>query len=760
MRHPLVSMLLIWLVVALLLSACGSGSPAPAANDSTTPPAQSGTPTASGGAAQAGPTLVPTPTPDPTQSPWQLGTPTPLFAPLTNECLGEGEFPPQLPGLRYGMNVFLFATDRDRTLTLTNIGGFTWIRQQIHWRDLEGTEGEYVWKPLDQIVNAARAHNFKIMLSVVRSPEWATAEGHSGLPDDPQALATFLGAVATRYQGRVSAYQVWNEPNLSHENGGTPADPSHYLEVLKAAYPAIKKADPCALVVSASLAATHNPDPAVAAEDLPFFEQLYTLDDGAFLRSADIVGAHTGAGSNPPDAAWPADAPEQSHHYFRHIERLHEIMQRHGDQRQVWLTEYGWTVTEAAGAPQPVSEEEQARYLVDALWRTRHWYPWVSGIFVWNLNFSVIAPPDDEKTTFSILEPDWSIRPAFTELQNNVNALRDTMRVPFVPAEATHRYAWTFPGRGQMRTTPIVAPNGTIHAISEPGTLYAIRPDGWLAWQFDAPGIVTARPVRAPDGTLFQTNSGSLLDAVNADGSLRWQKPLNNLSRHSPVYLPETQQVVIVTLLGEIYAFDMAGNEVWSYELGEETTPLIRTSDGALVVVDAAGTAHKLAADGRELWRVPLEGEFWSAPIADTGGGVYVVTASGRVLALNTSGATRWMTDLNAPVIAPPLLGSDGRLYVSSRDGTLSALRVADGVLQWQYNTDSDLFAPPAQAADGTLYQGTDDERLLAIAPDGSLRWQVQVRGGIRARPAIAPDGTLYVPTTGGRLYAFATSQE
>lgn len=704
--------------------------------------------------------LLPASTPDapaveqPTETPWQLGTPAPLFAPLSGDCLGRGEFPPRLAVPRYGINAFLFGTDKERVLALTGIAGFNWVRQQIHWRDLEGERGQFVWKPLDQIVSAARTRDVQLVLSVVRSPTWATSNGADGLPDDPATLANFLHAVATRYRGRVAAYQVWNEPNLAHENGGTPATPAAYLATLEAAYKAIKAADPCALVISASLAATNNPDPAVATDDLPFFDALYTLNNGAFLRSADAIGAHTGAGQNPPIATWPADAPEQSHHYFRHLERTREIMLRHNDPRQVWLTEYGWTVTSAQGAPAPVTEQQQATYLVDALWFMRQRYPWVAAVFVWNLNFSVIAPPGDEKTTYSILGPDWSIRPAFLSLQNNVQALRDVDRAPFVPDNATHRYSWTFPGRGGMQSSPLVAPDGTIYAVSDPGTLYAVSPAGLLQWNFDAAGVVGAPPTRAPDGTLYLGDSGSLLTALNSDGTTRWTARLISPARGSPAYLAE--RIAVVTTVGEIVAFGTEGEAIWTHDLGEEATPLIATSDGALLVADARGVITKLDRDGEVLWRTPPGGEFWAAPVPDSTGGAYVVTVDGRILALDSAGNLRWFHDLQAAVVAAPLVGNDGRVYVAARDGTLAALDAADGQLHWQFATGSELVAPPAQDTDGTLYLGTDDERLLVIDGDGELRWQVQVRGMVRAQPAIGADGKLYVPTTGGRLYGFA----
>jgi len=55
--------------------------------------------------------------------------------------------------------------------------------------------------------------------------------------------------VATRYQGRVLAYQIWNEANLKNFYNGTPEE---MAELTKRAYDIIKKIDPNATVVAAS----------------------------------------------------------------------------------------------------------------------------------------------------------------------------------------------------------------------------------------------------------------------------------------------------------------------------------------------------------------------------------------------------------------------------------------------------------------------------------------------------------------------------
>jgi outer membrane protein assembly factor BamB len=706
----------------------------------------------------------PTPAPSPPAADDAVPTPHSTVTPLnefqTGECLARGAFPPLLPGLRYGVNVFLFGTDTDRALTLSQTAGFGWIRQQIHWRDIEGEHGQYHWPTLDAAVRQARSKDLRVMLSVVRSPAWATEQGHGGLPDDPDTLAAFLHALATRYEGVVSAYEIWNEPNLAHENGGTPARAADYLPVLEAAYPAIKAADPCALVLSAPLASSNSPDPAVASSDLEFFEELYTLNNGAFLHSADMVALHPGGGPYPPDARWSPDDPVRSSFYFRHIERVREIMERHDDPRQVWLTEFGWSVDHAEGAPPPVSQARQADYLGQALWYTQQRYPWVSGAFVWNLNFNVLGDPQDEKSTYSLLNEDWSLRPSYLALQREIHTLRSKTQPPELSPGAAYAFDWTFGGHGKMRTMPVLAPDGTLYVASDPGHLYALAPTGALRWRFDAPADTGNAPARAPDGTLYLGSVG-VLTAVSADGAPLWEVRLRGRVRGSPIY--HGGYVYTVARDGEVQAFDTQGREVWWYKLPTVAThlsispPEYEGGEAALLVGTVSGEVHKLSLDGARIWQIDLREALRPAPVAGPGGRIYVVTERGRVVALDRQGRQQWSTDLNATMVAPPLVDDDrGRLYVPDRDGTLTALELADGSIAWRYASGKDMVATPTRGPDGTIYVGNDDERLLALSPDGRLHWEAEVTGLVRAQPTLAPDGRLFISTVGGRVYAFA----
>lgn len=399
------------LVGTALLAACGGSTPA------TTAP----TPAASVAPTIASTATVSAPAPSravPITPTTAARTSTAAARPLTREITTT--FPARTAGLDYGMNVWLPTADMDRTLGLMTDAGFGWARQWISWESVEPQQGSYSWETLDKVVAAAERKNVKLMLILLRAPAWAAPNG--GIPQDKQLYARFVSTVAARYKGKVAAYEIWNESNLAGETGGT-VDVAAYAELLKAAFPAIKSADPNAIVVYGGLTPTGENNPSLAIDDAVYLKQSYAYNNGEIKQFFDIMGVHATGTLNPPETFFPENPGpgpgffDNRSFYFRRAEDLRKIMEEAGDsQKQIWITEFGWTTKNAAKGyeyGQYVSEDDQAKYLVRAYeWAKQNW-PWVGVMFLWNLNFSTVSPPTDEKTPWSIINADYSPRPAY-----------------------------------------------------------------------------------------------------------------------------------------------------------------------------------------------------------------------------------------------------------------------------------------------------------------------------------------------------------
>ena len=131
--------------------------------------------------------------------------------------------------------------------------------QGTQWSAIEAVKGTYDWTLLDRAVANAESHNVKDILLVLGStPTWnakrVTAGDYPvpGAASPPKSVApwdAFVRAVAKRYKGRITSYQVWNEASLSMFWNGTP---ELMADLTKRASDIIHEVDPKATVVAAS----------------------------------------------------------------------------------------------------------------------------------------------------------------------------------------------------------------------------------------------------------------------------------------------------------------------------------------------------------------------------------------------------------------------------------------------------------------------------------------------------------------------------
>ncbi len=376
-----------------------------------------------------------------------LPTLLPTVPAVPQPTVGPGglAFPLRTERLELGVHAHLFWTNRSLPLRLAREGGFGWIRQQIHWADQEGPPGVYQWgEELDAIVAATEAAGLKLMLSIVRSPTFYGRFGRDGLPEDPAPFGRFVAALVQRYRGRIHAVQIWNEQNLAHENGGyvSTDDAGRYVELVKVAYAAIKAVDPAVFVVTGAPASTAVNSPGLAISDVRYYAAMLGYQNGVLRTVTDAIGVHPGGSANPPETLWPT-APSSAQgwtdhptFYFRNIEHIRALLEDYQfETMPVWITEFGWaTANDTPGFEfgNQVSLAQQADYLVGALELVEQRYPWVDAMFVWNLNFAVLraasGQPRHEQASFSVLNADYTPRPAYTALRQAIVGLRERGR--------------------------------------------------------------------------------------------------------------------------------------------------------------------------------------------------------------------------------------------------------------------------------------------------------------------------------------------
>ena len=241
----------------------------------------------------------------------------------------------------------------------------------------------------------------------------------TGGPLPQPTPAQYAGAVADlagQLKGRNVAYEVWNEPDEKDFwlNGPQPAE---YAALLKAAYPAIKSADPAAVVLVGGL----------VGNDFEFVERLY--DNGA-KGSFDGVGVHTDTAclTTDPREYYREPSGRIGRYSFTGYREVRATMLAHGDDKPVWMTELGWASTTAicerggrAGTKAGgVTQAEQADFLAKAYGCLAN-DPWVEQAAWFNLHDLQTGSTNDS-LNLGLITDAFVRKPAFAAFQRAAGA--------------------------------------------------------------------------------------------------------------------------------------------------------------------------------------------------------------------------------------------------------------------------------------------------------------------------------------------------
>ena len=292
--------------------------------------------------------------------------------------------------------------DINRTFDLMSQTGVSTVRIMVPWAFIQPTPDQWDWGVVDTMVNSAEAHGISVLAALNSTPGWAGPPSlvpYSGSPD-VAAYAEFAAMAANRYRGRISAYEVWNEANSVLF--WTPApDPAAYTELLKAAYPRIKAADPSATVVGAGLAPVFSFG-SLTLNPAEFVRGMYAAgakgNFDALAYHPYLYGMKFSAGEGYPESP------------LTQVKAMYQVMADNGDGgKTIWCTEYGQPTS-------AVDEATQADYIRDLIttWRT---LPFAGPVYVYSTRDRNTGSATDQDT-FGVYRTDWTPKPAQQVIQS------------------------------------------------------------------------------------------------------------------------------------------------------------------------------------------------------------------------------------------------------------------------------------------------------------------------------------------------------
>ena len=124
------------------------------------------------------------------------------------------------------------------------------------WGAVEPGEGKWTWENLDAQLDYLREHGMRSGAILLGSPGWNKADPPGHLPVNNLAgWSRYVTKLVTHLKGRVTRFEVWNEPPNFTGKKQTPED---YAKVVVSAYKAAKAANPDSLVGLAAKSAHVN----------------------------------------------------------------------------------------------------------------------------------------------------------------------------------------------------------------------------------------------------------------------------------------------------------------------------------------------------------------------------------------------------------------------------------------------------------------------------------------------------------------------
>jgi hypothetical protein len=296
---------------------------------------------------------------------------------------------------------------REQAYTMLQTAGASWARVGSYWPYIDRNgKAARDWGTSDSHLAAAKAHNMTVVGSIAGYAAWANgSRGDWYVPADPTEYANFVRDTVNRYKADVHYWEIWNEPNLEEFWAPAP-NPAAYAKLLRAAYLAVKQADPTAKVVFGG----------ICRNDYTYLNNAYTAlkaypDAAANDNFFDVLAVHPYADDRAPEVNSSANIWGGMDRNFAGLPKMKTAMTNQGDpDKHIIVTEFGWVVTDISWT-QGVGTALQADYLKRAYAMAQDW-PWLDAMMWYGFKNW-----DGSEAPYSIVNTDLTARPAYNAMK-------------------------------------------------------------------------------------------------------------------------------------------------------------------------------------------------------------------------------------------------------------------------------------------------------------------------------------------------------
>ena len=328
-------------------------------------------------------------------------------------------------------------TDATRGQNLDRLAanGVKWVRMDVAWNMIQPTGPDSYdmgWgvPQIDKRLTEIQARGMKALVMFWWAPKWSSGTTNkNGVPGNPNDYGRAAAWVASHWQDKIAAIELWNEPDLDDYLLDDPSSNRNYTAVaytnmLKAAYPKIKAVNPSITVVAG----------APTAVNVAYYKKVYA-NGGAHMFDALGIHPYSGVADQPMSHC----DPNQPQWYPCNLPNLINLMKANGDgNKKIWATEYGWSTHDNSTYPSPVpawkkgvTPKQQADYLLSAQTYLTQ-FPQVEASFFYNSRNK--ASGDAQEDNYGLTNRDITDKPALKALKCATTGICGPTTDPAAPA--------------------------------------------------------------------------------------------------------------------------------------------------------------------------------------------------------------------------------------------------------------------------------------------------------------------------------------
>ena len=272
-------------------------------------------------------------------------------------------------------------------------------------------------------------------------------------------------------------------------------------------------------------------------------------------------------------------------------------------------------------------------------------------------------------------------------------------------------------------------------------------------WKFRLPDEgAKSSPALAPDGTIYQGTFAGWLVALTPDGNRKWQFKAGREIKSSPAVAADGT-IYFGSRDRKFYALTPAGKLKWTFATGAwvDSSPAI-AADGTIYFGSHDRNVYALTPDGRLKWKFATGAQITASPTLAADGAIYINSTDGNCYALNPDGTERWRRHTGGSSSSSPVLDENGNLFFAA--GTEQCSLTADGKLRWTFPNNNPIPNSGAALAEKFMFLNGPWAHSGLANTDANFLWSFPVGYGFYGSANVSPSGVIYFPDL-QYIYAF-----